>query len=168
MAIFGGETAIAPELLTSAHGIDLVGMEAGICRNKDLILGNEIQNGDSLIGVASSGIHSNGLTLARRILLKDYKIHARVPELGRSVGEELLEPTLIYVKPVLEAIANMEIHGLAHITGGSFAKLERILGEPKLGARIDQLPPTPPIFQLIQKKGHVTDSEMRRTSKMGV
>ena len=168
MAIVGGETAIVPDLLSSDPGIDLVGMAAGICRKKDLILGNEIQNGDSLIGVASSGIHSNGLTLARRILLKDYKIHARVPELGRSVGEELLEPTLIYVKPVLEAIANMEIHGLAHITGGSFAKLERVLGQAKLGVRIEQLPPTPPLFELIQEKGHVTDSEMRRTFNMGV
>jgi len=168
MAIVGGETAIVPDLLSSDPGIDLVGMAAGICRRKDLILGNEIQYGDSLIGVASSGIHSNGLSLARRILLKEYKIHARVPELGRSVGEELLEPTLIYVKPVLETIANMEIHGLAHITGGSFAKLERILGQAKLGVRIEQLPPTPPIFELIQEKGRVTDSEMRRTFNMGV
>jgi phosphoribosylformylglycinamidine cyclo-ligase len=168
MAIVGGETAIVPDLLSSDPGIDLVGMAAGICRKKDLILGNEIQNGDSLIGVASSGIHSNGLTLARKILLKEYKLQERVPELGRSVGEELLEPTLIYVKPVLEVIAKMEIHGLAHITGGSFAKLERILGQAKLGARIDQLPPTPPIFQLIQEKGHVTDLEMRRTFNMGV
>jgi len=168
MAIVGGETAIVPDLLSSDPGIDLVGMAAGICRKKDLILGNEVQNGDSLIGVGSSGIHSNGLTLARRILLKEYKIHERVPELGWSVGEELLEPTLIYVKPVLEAIANMEIHGLAHITGGSFAKLERILGQAKLGVRIEQLPPTPPIFELIQEKGHVTDLEMRRTFNMGV
>ena len=168
MAIVGGETAIVPDLLSSDPGIDLVGMVAGICRNKDLILGNKIQNGDSLIGVASSGIHSNGLTLARKILLKEYKLQERVPELGRSVGEELLEPTLIYVKPVLEAIANTQIHGLAHITGGSFGKLERILGQAKLGARIDQLPPTPPIFQLIQEKGHVTDLEMRRTFNMGV
>jgi phosphoribosylformylglycinamidine cyclo-ligase len=168
MAIVGGETAIVPDLLSSDPGIDLVGMAAGICRKKDLILGNEIQIGDLLIGVASSGIHSNGLTLARKILLKKYRIEERVPELGRSVGEELLEPTLIYVKPVLEAIANTEIHGLAHITGGSFAKLERVVDQAKLGVRIEQLPPTPPIFQLIQKKGHVTDSEMRRTFNMGV
>jgi len=168
MAIVGGETAIVPDLLPSDPGIDLVGMAAGICKKKDLILGNEIQNGDSLIGVASSGIHSNGLTLARRILLKEYRIHEKVPELGRTLGEELLEPTLIYVKPVLEVMANMEIHGLAHITGGSFAKLERVLGQAKLGGRIERLPPTPPIFQLIQRKGHVTDLEMRRTFNMGV
>ena len=168
MAIVGGETATVPDLLSSDPGIDLVGMAAGICRKKDLILGNEIQNGDSLVGVASSGIHSNGLTLARRILLKQYKIHERVPELGRTLGEELLEPTLIYVKPVLEAIANVELHGLAHITGGSFAKLERVLGQASRGVRIDQLPPMPPIFQLIQRIGHVTDLEMRRTFNMGV
>jgi phosphoribosylformylglycinamidine cyclo-ligase len=168
MAIVGGETAIVPDLLSNDPGIDLAGMAVGICRKKDLILGNEIQNGDCLIGVASSGIHSNGLTLARKILLNEYTLQEKIPGLGRSVGEELLEPTLIYVKPVLEAIAKVEIHGLAHITGGSFAKLERILGQAKLGARIDRLPPMPPIFQLIQEKGHVTDLEMRRTFNMGV
>jgi phosphoribosylformylglycinamidine cyclo-ligase len=91
-----------------------------------------------------------------------------VSELGRSLGEELLEPTRIYVKPVLEATRKLEVHGLAHITGGAFAKLERILGQARLGASIEQLPPTPGIFRIIQKYGRVSDREMYRTFNMGV
>ena len=168
MAIIGGETAIVPDLLSHDPGLDLVGMAAGICMRKDLILGDKIRNGDALVGVASSGIHSNGLTLARKILLREYKLKENVPELGRSIGEELLEPTQIYVKPVLEATRKLEVHGLAHITGGAFAKLDRIVGQAKLGANIDQLPSTPGIFRIIQKSGRVSDREMYRTFNMGV
>jgi len=168
MAIVGGETAIVPDLLSSDPGLDLVGMAAGICSRKDLILGDEIRKGDALVGVASSGIHSNGLTLARKILLRKYKLGENVPELGRSIGEELLEPTRIYVKPVLEATRKLEVHGLAHITGGAFAKLDRIVGQAKLGARIEELPSTPGIFRIIQKYGRISDREMYRTFNMGV
>jgi phosphoribosylformylglycinamidine cyclo-ligase len=168
MAIVGGETAIVPALLSRDPGLDLVGMAAGICRRKDLVLGDEIRNGDALVGVASSGIHSNGLTLARKILLREYKLKENVPELGRSIGKELLEPTRIYVNPVLEATRKLEVHGLAHITGGAFAKLDRIVGQAKLGASIEQLPPTPGIFRIIQKNGRISDREMYRTFNMGV
>jgi len=168
MAIVGGETAIVPDLLSKDPGLDLAGMAAGICRRKDLILGDEIRRGDALIGVASSGIHSNGLTLARKILLREYRFRENVPELGRSIGEELLEPTRIYVEPVLEALRKLEIHGLAHITGGAFAKLNRIVGQSKLGAGIEQLPPAPGIFRITQKSGRVPDREMYRTFNMGV
>jgi phosphoribosylformylglycinamidine cyclo-ligase len=168
MAIVGGETAIVPDLLSSPPGLDLVGMAAGICRRKDLILGDEIRKGDALIGVASSGIHSNGLTLARKILVTKYKLRENVPELGRSVGEELLEPTRIYVKPVLEATRKLEVHGLAHITGGAFAKLDRIVEQSNLGASIGQLPPTPGIFRIIQSGGRISGREMYRTFNMGV
>jgi phosphoribosylformylglycinamidine cyclo-ligase len=168
MAIIGGETAIVPDLLSHDPGIDLVGMAAGIGKEKDLILGDEIRKGDALIGIASSGIHSNGLTLARKILLRRYKLRQNMPELGRSIGQELLEPTRIYVKPVLEATRKLEVHGLAHITGGAFAKLDRIVGQARLGADIDRLPSTPGIFRIIQKKGHISDREMYRTFNMGV
>jgi phosphoribosylformylglycinamidine cyclo-ligase len=168
IAIIGGETAIVPDLLSSDAGLDLVGMAAGICGRKDLILGDQIRNGDRLVGVASSGIHSNGLTLARKILLRRYKLREKVPELGRSIGQELLEPTRIYVKPVLGATRKLEIHGLAHITGGGFAKLDRIVGQAGLGGDIDRLPSLPGIFRLIQKLGRVSDREMFRTFNMGV
>jgi phosphoribosylformylglycinamidine cyclo-ligase len=168
MAIVGGETAIVPDLLSNQVGLDLLGMAIGICNRKDLILGDKIRSGDALVGVASSGIHANGFTLARKILLKKYRIGETLQELGRTIGEELLEPTRIYVRPVLEAIAKLEIHGLAHITGGSFSKLDRVVSLAKQGALIEQLPPTPPIFRLIQEEGNVSDVEMRRTFNMGV
>jgi phosphoribosylformylglycinamidine cyclo-ligase len=168
MAIVGGETAIVPDLLSSDPGLDLVGMAAGICKRKDLILGDEIRKGDALVGIASSGIHSNGLTLARKVLLREYQLRENVPELGRSIGEELLEPTRIYVKPVLEATRKLKVHGLAHITGGAFAKLDRIVGQAKLGANIEQLPHAPGIFRIIQKSGRISDREMYRTFNMGV
>jgi len=168
MAIIGGETAIVPDLLSNDAGLDLVGMAAGIGKRKDLILGDKIRTGDALVGVASSGIHSNGLTLARKILLREYKLRENVPELGRSIGQELLEPTRIYVKPVLEMTRKLEVHGLAHMTGGAFAKLDRIVGQARLGASVEQLPPTPGIFRIIQRYGRLSDLEMYRTFNMGV
>ena len=166
MAIVGGETAIVPELLSEA-GFDLVGMAAGICQKKDLILGDQVTVGDCLVGVASSGIHSNGLSLARKILLRKYRINDSPAGLDRKLGEELLEPTKIYVKSVLELGGNHGIHALAHITGGgALLKLERVLGH--FGAELDELPPPPGVFRLIQKVGRVSDREMYRTFNMGI
>ena len=170
MAIVGGETAVVPDLLSPGPGggMDLVGMAVGVCSKDRLVLGDHVRKGDVIIGVASSGIHSNGLTLARKVLLKRHSLRGRIPELGRSLGEELLEPTRIYVKPVLEALGRTEIHGLAHITGGSLAKLDRIVSQAKLGASLRDFPPVPEVFRLIQKEGRVDDSEMYRTFNMGI
>ncbi len=170
MAVVGGETAVVPDLLSSepGGGMDLVGMAAGICAKDRLVLGDGIEREDVLVGVASSGIHSNGLTLARKILLKRHSLHEKVETLGRSVGEELLEPTRIYVKPVLDALERTEIHGIAHITGGGFAKLDRIMSQAKLGADLNRFPLVPEVFGLIQKEGRVADTEMYRTFNMGV
>jgi len=169
MAIVGGETAIVPELLAEDGGFDLVGFAAGICRRRDLILGDRVREGDVLVGVASSGIHSNGLSLARRVLLKKYDLKETPPGMERSLGEELLEPTRIYVKPVRDTISDTEIHGLAHITGGgAFLKLQRVVGQANHGAELDELPEPPGIFQLIKRWGRVSDSEMYRTFNMGI
>jgi phosphoribosylformylglycinamidine cyclo-ligase len=169
MAIVGGETAIVPELLAEDGGFDLVGFAAGVCRRRDLILGDRVRDGDVLVGVASSGIHSNGLSLARRVLVKKYNLKETPPRLERSLGEELLEPTRIYVKPVREIISEAEIHGLAHITGGgAFLKLERVVGQAKHGAELDDLPEPPGIFRLIKRSGRVSDSKMYRTFNMGI
>jgi len=168
MAIVGGETAIVPDLLTEKGGLDLVGMAAGICRKEDLILGDQVQENDVIVGVASSGIHSNGLTLARKVLLKRHTVKETPAGFERTLGEELLEPTRIYVKPVRELTRSVKVHGLAHITGGSFSKLERVVGEAALGAEIDQLPPPPEIFSMIQREGHLPASEMYETFNMGV
>ena len=169
MAIVGGETAIVPELLAEKGGLDLVGFAVGVCRKKDLILGDQVREDDCLVGIASSGIHSNGFTLARKVLLKKHGLREKPPGFERSLGEELLEPTRIYVKPVRELRGKAEVHGLAHITGGgAFSKLERVVGQAKLGANLDKLPTLPKIFQLIQQEGHVPDSEMYRTFNMGI
>jgi phosphoribosylformylglycinamidine cyclo-ligase len=169
MAIVGGETAIVPELLSEKGGFDLTGFAVGVCKGKELILGDRVEPGDCLVGVTSSGIHSNGLSLARKVLLKRYGPEDTPRELERSVGEELLEPTRIYVKPVRELVGRTGIHAVAHITGGgAFLKLERVLKEGRLGAELDGLPEPPGIFRLIQKTGHVEDREMYRTFNMGV
>ncbi len=169
MAIVGGETAIVPELLAEDGGFDLTGFAAGVCKKRELILGDRVVEGDCLVGVASSGIHSNGLSLARKVLLKKYDLTDTPGDLGRSLGMELLEPTRIYVKPVRELLKRTGIHGLAHITGGgAFLKLERVLRSGRLGTDLSDLPEPPEIFRLIQKTGRVSDREMYRTFNMGI
>jgi phosphoribosylformylglycinamidine cyclo-ligase len=170
MAIVGGELAVTPDLLSSGPGggMDLVGMGVGVCSRDKLVLGDRVRNGDAVVGVASSGIHSNGLTMARKVLLMKHSLRERIPELGRSLGEELLEPTRIYVKPVLECLRKTEIHGLAHITGGSFSKIGRIVSQAGLGLEIEELPKPSPIFKMIQQEGRVSESEMRGTFNMGI
>jgi phosphoribosylformylglycinamidine cyclo-ligase len=171
VAVVGGETAVVPDLLSDGQNgtaIDLVGMAAGICSKNKLVLGDKVKSNDTIVGVSSSGIHSNGFTLARKVLLKKHKITDWIPELRRSLGEELLEPTRVYVKPVMDLLLEAEIHGLAHITGGGFSKLDRIVSQAGLGAELDTLPDPPPIFQIIQEDGHIPDREMYRTFNMGV
>jgi phosphoribosylformylglycinamidine cyclo-ligase len=169
MAIVGGETAVVPELLAENAKFDLVGFATGFCKKRDLILGDQVREDDILVGVSSSGIHSNGLSLARRVLLKRYDLKETPPGLERNLGDELLEPTRIYVKPVMEIIKDMEIHGLAHITGGgALLKLERVVGQAKLGADLDNLPEPSGIFRLIKRTGRIEDSEMYRTFNMGI
>lgn len=168
MAVVGGETAVVPDLLSADAGLDLVGMGAGICSKDRLVLGDKSRADDVLVGVASSGIHSNGFSLARKVLLREHELKDWVPELRRSIGDELLEPTRIYVKPVLDLLATSEVHGLAHITGGGLAKLNRVVSQAKLGAELDHLPDPPAIFRMIQEDGKVEDREMYRTFNMGV
>jgi len=171
VAVVGGETAVVPDLLSDGQNgtsIDLVGMAAGICSKNKLVLGDKVKSNDTIVGVSSSGIHSNGFTLARKVLLKKHKITDWIPELRRSLGEELLEPTRIYVKPVMDLLLEAEVHGLAHITGGGFSKLNRIVSQAGLGAELDTLPDPPSIFQIIQEDGPISDREMYRTFNMGV
>src|SRR5207245_9598075 len=106
--------------------------------------------------------------LPMKVLLRNHTITDWIPELRRSLGEELLEPTRIYVKPVMDLLLEAEVHGLAHITGGGFSKLNRIVSQAGLGAELDTLPDSPPIFQIIQEDGRISDREMYRTFNMGV
>jgi phosphoribosylformylglycinamidine cyclo-ligase len=168
-AIIGGETAIIPELLAGDNDemFDLAGTAIGIISKKNLILGNNIKTEDIILGVESSGLHSNGYTLARKVLSK-YSID-KIPEfLTQSVGEELLIPTKVYVQPIMELIKDRKItiHGLAHITGGSFTKLKRL--NNKVRYNLSNLLPPFGIFKQIQKDGNIDIKEMYRTFNMGI
>jgi len=162
--IVGGETAIMPDVITGKEFMfDLAGMVVGILDKRDIILGDMITPGDIIIGVKSSGLHSNGYSLARKVLLSKYSLKYKIKG-SKTLGDILLEPTEIYVKPVLEALEDCDIHGLAHITGGSFTKLLRL---KKIGYMIDNMPEPPEIFQLIEDED-VEKEEMYKTFNMGI
>jgi phosphoribosylformylglycinamidine cyclo-ligase len=176
VAIPGGELAQLPEIIGSdgrfpgdPTAFDLAGTCIGVMNPQRLILGREVEPGDALIGLESSGIHSNGLSLARRVLLADagYEFHDYLGRLGRTVGEELLEPTRIYVGAARALWdASIETRGLVHITGDGFANLCRL--EADVGYTIEELPPVPEIFRLIEDAGGVDAAEMYRVFNMGV
>jgi phosphoribosylformylglycinamidine cyclo-ligase len=159
-SISGGELATLPEVI---KGLDLAGLMIGVVDIDKVVTGERIAPGDVVVALESSGIHSNGLTLARKVLLERYDVHTNLD--GMVIGDELLRPTKIYVREVMEALRRAEVKGLANITGGGLGNLTRIT---KHGFRIDQLPETPPIFKLIQREGQVSEFEMYRTFNMGV
>ncbi len=162
--IVGGETAIMPDLFAgNGFSFDLAGMVVGLLSKKQMVLGKSIKKGDVIIGAKSSGLHSNGYTLARKALLSKYSLKSKIKGIG-VLGNALLTPTEIYVKPVLEIIQKCNVHGLAHITGGSFTKLLRLRS---IGYEIDALPKIPPIMGLIEEQG-VKPEEMYKTFNMGI
>jgi len=162
--IVGGETAIMPDLFAGKDfTFDLSGMVVGMLPKRKLVLGNSITRGDVIIGIKSSGLHSNGYSLARKVLFSKYSIKDKIRRVGR-LGNVLLTPTQIYVKPVLEVIKKCKVHGLAHITGGAFTKLLRL---KKIGYDLFNMPKAPPIMQLIEDKG-VKEDEMYKTFNMGI
>ena len=164
MPIVGGETAIMPDLFEGkGFSFDLAGMVVGLLSREEMILGNKIRKGDIIIGANSTGIHSNGYSLARSALLKKFSVKDKIKGVG-VLGEALLRPTEIYVNPVLEIIKKCKVNGLAHITGGAFTKLLRL---KNIGYDIDSLPKLPPIMGLIEEQG-VNKDEMYKTFNMGV
>jgi phosphoribosylformylglycinamidine cyclo-ligase len=171
VAIVGGETAIVGDLLKGidGYGFDLVSMGVGVVKKGALIDGSAILEGDAVVGIASSGLHSNGYTLARRIV-KGRNMDEEVQELGETIGDALLKPTKIYVKPTLVTVRRREVHGIAHITGGAFAKMTRLVGARKLQFKLSHLESgsAPPIFGFLQREGGLSDVEMYRTFNMGV
>jgi phosphoribosylformylglycinamidine cyclo-ligase len=172
ITISGGELAQVREMIKGKrqdYGFDLVGMAIGIVPMDKLILGQEIEEDDVIIGLKSSGIHSNGLTLARRALLEKgrLKVDDYIRELGRTLGEELLEPTHIYVPEIREMKeAQLKIKALVNITGQGLLNLARI--NRAMGYVIYNLPEPQPIFYLIQRYGHITDEEMFKVFNMGI
>src|SRR3954451_2903120 len=163
----GGELAQLPELIRghpSPYGFDLVGACFGTVALDSIVTGASIQPGDAVIGLPSSGVHSNGLTLARRALPD---LDETPSELGgRTVGETLLDPTVIYVRAVLDLLrSEVEVRGLAHITSGGLGNLLRL--EADVGYRIDSPLPTLPIFDLIAQRGGASDEELHDVFNMG-
>jgi phosphoribosylformylglycinamidine cyclo-ligase len=143
----------------------------GVAERSALTTGEHVTVGDRVLGLASSGLHSNGYTLAREAIFgrMGLSLGDPIPGVGRRVGEELLEPTRIYVKPVLELIRKVRVRAMAHITGGGITEnLPRVLPAQRR-ARIDPRAwPRPPIFAAIQRAAAVDDAEMRRTFNMGI
>jgi phosphoribosylformylglycinamidine cyclo-ligase len=167
----GGELAQVPEMLRghpSPHGLDLVGAAVGVVALDRIVTGDRIAPGDALLGLPSSGLHSNGFTLARRALLEQggLRLDESPPELGRTVADELLEPTEIYVRAIGDLLAaDVEVRGLAHITGDGLLNLLRL--NPAAGFEIDGPLPAQPVFALIAELGAVPEAEMQRVFNMG-
>jgi len=169
-ALLGGETAEMPGFYPEGE-YDLAGFAVGVVEKSEIIDGREIKEGDSVIGITSNGLHSNGFSLVRKVLFESnkYKIGDKVPSFEKSLGEELLRPTSIYVSPVLHLLEKYKILGIAHITGGGLLEnIPRILPK-EISVRIDQQSwPTPSIFTFLQKEGEISDGEMYRTFNMGI
>jgi phosphoribosylformylglycinamidine cyclo-ligase len=166
-ALIGGETAEMPGLY-SENEYDLAGFTVGACEKSQLITGENIKPGDVLIGLASSGIHSNGYSLVRKVF-NNWSLTEYVDELGSSLGEELLKPTKIYVKPVLSALKKFEVKGMAHITGGGFIEnIPRMLPNGLGAAIYEKNWEIPPIFNLITTVGQIDQQEMYNIFNMGI
>ncbi len=159
VSIIGGETASLPDII---RGFDLAGSCIGVAKKHHLVTGNGIVKGDAVIGIPSSGIHSNGLTLARKLLSK-YSLYERLGNLDCTLGEELLKPTRIYSE-ALEIVKRCEVHGMAHITGGGLLNLRRLT---PLGFDLSGPLEPPEIFNIIEAEG-VTTEEMYKTFNMGM
>jgi phosphoribosylformylglycinamidine cyclo-ligase len=169
-ALIGGETAEMPSFYREGE-YDLAGFTVGIVEKGKVIDGSAIRPGDRLVGIASSGLHSNGYSLARKVFFGRMKLKpgSRVKGLARSIGEELLVPTKIYVRPLLDLLKRFRIRGMAHITGGGITdNLPRVIPpDCKAVIRMDSWP-VPPIFRVLQDAGNVAEEEMLRTFNNGI
>lgn len=168
-SLIGGETAEMPGFY-SEDEYDLAGFTVGILDNANIIDGKNIKDGDILIGVSSSGIHSNGYSLVRKIFnINKESLSEYVDELGQTLGEALLTPTKIYVKTVLELTKNVSIKGISHITGGGFIEnIPRMIQKSFKINIEDGSFPILPIFDLIMKKGNIDKMSMYNTFNMGI
>jgi len=169
-SLIGGETAEMPGFYR-LNEYDLVGFVLGIANREEMIDGSHISIGDRMIGLASSGLHSNGYSLVRKILFDHLNLHVddRIEELGRTIGEELLEPTRIYVKAVNSLKREFHLRGIAHITGGGIKEnLPRILPRGCKASLRKGNWQVPPIFSFLQREGRISEEEMWRTFNNGI
>jgi len=170
--IVGGEISQIPEIIrgvTQGSGLDLIGMCVGLVPLDKVNVGQDVAPGDVIIGLESSGIHSNGLSLARKVLFEmaGFAPERHLDEFGRSVGEEILVPTHIYVREICDLLdQNLPLKALINITSDGLFNLTRV--KPAVGFMIDHLPRPQPIFRVIQKLGNVPDAEMYRVFNMGI
>ena len=169
-ALIGGETAEMPDVYKEDE-YDLAGFSVACVERSNLIDGSKVKVGDTLVGIASSGIHSNGFSLVRKILLKDNNVDLNKyeEELGMTTGEAILAPTKIYVRPVLEVMKEVDVHAVSHITGGGFDEnIPRCLKED-MGLEINEGSwPILPIFKMLERLGNVPHREMFNVFNMGI
>ena len=166
-ALIGGETAEMPGMY-DPNEYDLAGFAVGLVEKAKIIDGSRIAAGDAVIGLASSGCHSNGYTLVRTVVAKSSTDLYEEFD-GRTLGEALLEPTRIYVKPVLATLDKVDVKGIAHITGGGLTEnIPRILPEGVYANLESARWPRPEIFKWLQKMGNIEDAEMHRTFNCGI
>ena len=162
--LVGGEIAVLPEMV---RGLDLSGTALGLLDKERMVTGAEVQEGDAIIGLLSSGVHSNGMTLARKVLAAaNVSLHDEVDGLDRSVGMELLTPTEIYVRDVLRVVGSVKVTGMVDVTGGGLKNFVRL--RKGLEYRITDPIEPQPIFRVLQRLGRITDQEMYRTFNMGM
>jgi phosphoribosylformylglycinamidine cyclo-ligase len=169
-SLIGGETAEMPGFYGKGE-YDLAGFVVGLADNKELLEGSAIAAGHQLIGIGSSGLHSNGYSLVRKIFFKDLKMSVGdyIEDFGRSLGEELLEPTRIYARAIRHLKRDFELHGISHITGGGLMdNLPRML--PKTAKAVIRRSSwsVPAIFPYLQQAGNISDREMMRTFNNGL
>jgi phosphoribosylformylglycinamidine cyclo-ligase len=169
-ALLGGETAELPGFYAEGE-YDLAGFAVGVVERAKLLDGKRVRAGDVAIGVASSGLHSNGYSLVRKALLEraGMRLDASIPELGETLGDALIRPTTIYARAVQAALAAGDVHALCHVTGGGLpGNLPRVLPDG-LGVELDPRAwARPAIFDLVQRAGEVSEAEMRRTFNLGL
>ncbi len=167
-ALVGGETAEHPGLMPD-EDYDLAGFTVGIGEKDKLVSGDNLKAGDALIGVASSGIHSNGFSLIRKVFnINEDTIKVYYEELGKTLGEELITPTRIYVKPLLELMSRVTVNAISHITGGGFYEnVPRMLKDGFTAVIEKDKCFKLPIFDLIQKTGNISEHDMYNTFNMG-
>lgn len=169
-ALIGGETAEMPDMY-DADEYDIAGFTVGVVEKSKLIDGSKVKVGDTLIGIQSSGVHSNGFSLVRKIVLKDngLELNQFYPELNGILGNVLLTPTKIYVKPVLDVINQIDVHAICHITGGGFDEnIPRVLADNQGVEVHENAWEKPPVFDFLEKYGQINHREMFNIFNMGI
>jgi len=169
-ALIGGETAEMPDMYQNGE-YDIAGFTVGVVEKSKLIDGSKVNVGDVIIGMQSSGVHSNGFSLVRKILMKDHNfdLYQHYGELGGKLGEILLAPTKIYVKPVLEVLKSVDVHAICHITGGGFDEnIPRVLKVNQSVEIMESSWEKPPIFNFLEKWGNIPHREMFNIFNMGI